>query len=155
MRKMKKVSLLGLSLILAFSLMACNKDDKKVKEEVVEKEVEEIEEVDLEPEGENIEKEVHFDSLEQRVERSTYISRLILIELEDGKEELKLLEDVKGSLSPEDVSRLEGMEKDVEYLVFLRKVEELVDLTDNKSLIPFKESGQETLDEVHKILDNN
>ncbi len=156
MNKAKKLFLTFLSLILIFTLIACSKDneeDLNLEKDLGMKEIEENM-ADENPE-ENIRDEVYVDSLEERIKSSNFIARVELSDLGGGNDELKIIENIKGNLSQANLAQIEGMEKNIEYLIFLRDVEGLVDLTDNESLISLENNGQDKVNEVKEILIEN
>lgn len=88
---------------------------------------------------------------EQMIEESEYIVKVKKIEKEKNNFEIKILENLKGNLSAEDIPNADTLEKNRAYLVFL-KVQDggVVPVNDKKSFILLEGDNHEIFEKINK-----
>lgn len=163
---MKKKLLIISTLALMLSITACNTDnadntpneteDNQVKDNQDNVDVEDnnndIKE-DLEDVGEDIKDKVDNITMtdDEMIEQSDQITKVKMIEKGKNEFELKILENLKGDLSREDIPDTSNLEKHRAYLIFT-KVEDgkIVPTNGDKSYILLEGDKHEIFEKINK-----
>lgn len=158
---MKKKLLIISTLTLMLSLSACNTnntpnqtEDNQIEDnvEVEEDNKSDIKE-DLEDVGEDIKDKIEKATMtdDEMIEESDQITKVKLIEKEKNTFELKILENLKGNLSKEDIPDTSSLERNRAYLIFT-KVEDgkIVPTNGDKSYILLEGDNHEIFEKINK-----
>lgn len=173
MKRTKKLSLSLIGLILIFTLMACSTDkDVNLEESQIEtdhmqdgtQEVEEQDEIETveedfieegqpeDPLGEDI----AIDPDIMMINQSDYIAKIKRIQKDSGGIDIKILENIKGSLSNENLPVVESLEINRVYLVFLKDEDGSIVLTDkNNSLVLLEGDNSEIFEKINREIHGN
>lgn len=173
MKRTKKLSLSLIGLILIFTLMACSTDkDDNLEESQLETDdiQDEIQEVEEKDELENVEEDfieegqpeeplgedIAIDPDIMMIDQSDYIAKIKLIQKGSGKVDIKILENIKGSLSNENLSVLENLKINRVYLVFLKDEDGSIELTDkNNSILLLEGDNSEIFEKINREIHGN
>lgn len=170
MKTNKKISLILAGLLLVFSLAACgadstNKDEtnKNTEQVAPEKDAEPV--VDVEEPVVDAEEssdvavdveDVDVDSIDAMIDSSEYISKIKLIKKGETATELKVLDNIKGNLSSGDLPAIDSLELNRAYVVFLKKADNTVVLTDEAAgVILLEGDNHELFEKINKKVHNN
>lgn len=114
-----------------------NKDKEEEKENENEKEEEKEEQTEM--------------SDEVMIENSDYIAKVKMIQKGQNKFELKVLENIKGSINASDVPNTENFQQNRAYVIFLRDVNGTIEPTNgNKSYILLEGDNHEIFEKINK-----
>lgn len=143
---MKKKLLIISTLTLMLSLSACNTNNtpNQTEDNQIEDNVEVEEDI-----KDKIEKATMTD--DEMIEESDQITKVKLIEKEKNTFELKILENLKGNLSKEDIPDTSSLERNRAYLIFT-KVEDgkIVPTNGDKSYILLEGDNHEIFEKINK-----
>lgn len=168
MKRSKKLSLTLIGLVLAFALIACNADNETdLDEDQVaiddvqddEQEVEDEEDKNLveeEKTEETVDEDTAADSDIVIIRESDYITKIKLIKKGSDTNEIKVLENIKGNLTHDNLPAMESLELNRAYLVFLKDTDGSAVLTDtDNSLILLEGDNHEIFEKINKEIHNN
>lgn len=176
MKRSKKLPLALMGLVLAFALMGCNADNETnldedqvaiddvqdEEQEVVdtdELEVEDEEDKNLVEEGkpeETVDEDTAADSDIIMIRESDYIAKIKLIKKGSDTSEIKVLENIKGNLTHDNLPAMENLELNRTYLVFLKDADGSAVLTDiDNGLILLEGDNHEIFEKINKEIHNN
>ena len=176
MKRSKKLSLTLIGLILAFALMGCNADNETdLDEDQVaiddvqddEQEVVDTDELEVEDEEdenlleekkpeETADEDTAADSDIVMIRESDYIAKIKLIKKGSDTSEIKVLENIKGNLTHDNLPAMESLELNRAYLVFLKDADGSAVLTDtDNSLILLENDNHEIFEKINKEIHNN
>ena len=178
LKKSKKLSLALIGLILAFTLMACNADNQEDVEDdqVGTENIEDIDKsetqddadddlIEIEEEDDFIEEgqpedpageDIAIDPEVAMINESDYIAKIKLIEKGSDNKEIKVLENIKGSLSNENLPAMGDLELNRAYLVFLKDLDGSIVLTDeDKGLILLEGDNHQIFEKINKEIHGN
>ena len=181
MKRSKKLSLTLIGLILAFALMGCNADNETdLDEDQVaiddvqddEQEVVDTDELEVEDEEdenlleekkpeetadeETADEDTAADSDIVMIRESDYIAKIKLIKKGSDTSEIKVLENIKGNLTYDNLPAMESLELNRAYLVFLKDADGSAVLTDtDNSLILLENDNHEIFEKINKEIHNN
>lgn len=160
MKRFKSLSVVLIVLVLVLSLMACNskdtndpnKDLGQVEEEVIEDENDLEDKVEEEAE-EPLEEAI--DPIDQVIDSSDYISKIKLIEKGKDNIEIKILDNIRGTLNSTDLPPMENLELHRTYIVFMINSGDKVVLTDEKyGVLHLEGDNHELFEKINKQHNN-
>lgn len=178
MIRSKKLSLALIGLVLVFALMGCNADnetdldEEQVTTEDVKDEEQEVEDTDedeveteVEDEEDIVEEEKPEESADEdtaidpdvaMIRESDYISKIKLIKKGSDTTEIKILENIKGNLSNDNLPAMEDLQLNRAYVVFLKDADGSAVLTDAENgLILLEGDNHEIFEKINKEIHNN
>ena len=144
MKKNKKMVLVLIGLIFMFGLTGCSKDDLDKND------VDGIATEDIQNE------EAEIDPINKLIDSSEYISKIKLIRKSADTSEVKILDNIKGNLSYNDLPVIDGLVMDQTYVVFLKNLDNRVVLTDDKEgIILLQGDNHELFEKINKKIHDN
>lgn len=158
MKKFKKLSLILIGLILVVSLVACgsdntDKDELDTNEDSMATDDIQDEQLEAEEDEDNTE---DVDSIDEMIESSDYISKIKSIQKGGDAEEIKILDNIKGSLSSTDLPAIEDLKMNKPYIIFLKDVDgNLVLSHEEDGLILLEGDNHELFEKINKKLHTN
>ena len=163
MKRNKLIALVLVGLISAFALIGCDSDDGEnntienndtpvstpANEEASEAVDNETSDTDAET---NEEADADLAPLDAMIESSDYISKIKLIKKGQDSEEIKILDNIKAALSADDLPKIDTLELNRAYVIFLKDRDGHVVLADEADGVILLEGDNHELFE--KIYDH-
>lgn len=165
----RSLALITTALVLILSLAACSKgpvsvtpDTSQDTQQKPDTDITEPSEpglgVDADEEEPEIvpESETDFDPIDDMIDSSDYIAKIKLIQKGEDKTQLKVLDTIKGNISASDLPVIDNLELNRAYLVFLKKVDSTVVLTDEfNGVILLEGDNHELFEKINKKIHKN
>ncbi len=159
MKRNKVISLILVGLISAFSLMGCSSKSGDKYVDNIETSVETqgnenlpetlVNETQINQSETSMETPVvgntELDPLDAMIDSSDYISKIKLIKKGQDATEVKILDNIKASLSETTLPEIDNLELNRVYLVFLKNLDNKVVLTDEKDSVILLEGDNHEL----------
>ena len=164
----KKLAFIFTAFVLMLSLAACSKGPVSVAPDVPQDTQQEPEGDSTEPSEPGLgvdadeeepeiapEAETDVDPIDEMIDSSDYIAKIKLIQKGEDKTQLKVLDTIKGNVSASDLPVIDTLELNRTYIVFLKKVDNTVVLTDDfEGVVLLEGDNHELFEKINQKVHN-